>query len=274
LVSVATIITCAITFLICMVVPPVLILLFAKKEKGQKLIPAWLLGAAGFFVTQILIRVPILSVLQTKEWFIAFSQNHMFLFAFVLAFTAGLFELAGRFTVAKLMRKNLTFHRSFAAGLGHGGIEAMVLIGSAYISNLAFIVMINTGTFDTLIAEAAAVGVQDQIIAIRESLVNSHPALFLLAGFERILAMTAHVGMTMIVSYSLYLKKPLQGAALCLGIHTLIDLSAGINMLVGTKLTQTTAYIIVYTLLTIAAAVSVWIVCKIRRSWTEKEVSL
>lgn len=274
MVSSATIITCVITLLTCTLLPIAVIAIFSIKNKGQKLIRAWILGVAGFFVTQILIRLPILTALQATDWFLTFSQNHLFLYAFSLAFTAGLFELAGRFAVAKLMQKNLTFKRSLAAGLGHGGIEAIVLIGSAYISNLAFIVMINTGTFDTLVAEAAALGAGEQIIAIRDSLVNSHPALFLLAGFERILTMTAHAAMTMIVSYGVYRKKTMQGALLCLGIHTLLDLTAGISLMAGNGLSQTAVYLIIYAILIIAALASVFILRKIHSCWPEKEVSL
>ena len=148
------------SLLISLILPIVLIAVLARKNKGQKMISAWLLGAAGFFVTQILIRVPILTVLQTQDWFITFSQKTPFAYAFCLAFTAGLFELAGRFAVAKLMAKNLTFRRSLAAGLGHGGIEAILLIGMTYVNNLIYIVMINSGYFDYLIAQTAGLGVE------------------------------------------------------------------------------------------------------------------
>jgi len=270
----ATIVTCFITLLISLVLPAALIFLYARKYPGEKLFKAWLLGAAGFFVTQILIRVPILTWVQMQPRFLTFSENHGFLFAFFLAFTAGLFELAGRFAAAKSMAKNLTFRRSIAAGLGHGGIEAMLLIGMTYVNNLIYISMIRAGTFDALIAQAAASGVDvSQLYMLKESLISTSPALFLMAGFERILTMICHLGMSLIVCYSLHTGKPLKGALACLGIHTLIDLSAGINMLIGTKLTQTAAYAIIYTILTITAFLSAWIVCKIRRCWTEKEVS-
>ena len=274
MVSTTTIIMCTLSLLLCLVMPVVLIILFAKKNKGQKLISAWILGAAGFFVTQILIRVPILSVLSTQPWFLTFSQNHTFAYAFTLAFTAGLFELAGRFVVAQLMKKNLTFKRSIAAGLGHGGIEAMLLVGSSYITNLVFIFMINTGSFNSLLSEAASAGVDPaQLNAIADSLINSSPALFLLGGYERILAMIAHLAMSLIVCYSVSISKPLPGALICLVIHTFIDLSAGINMLAGTIITQNTAYLIIYTILTAVAAVSLWIIRKIYGYWSNKEVS-
>ena len=271
MVSTLTIICCAIALVCCLFLPPILGLIFARKHKGQRIIAAWILGAAGFFVTQILIRVPILYWLQGQSWFLTFSQNHLFLYAFVLAFTAGLFELAGRFGVAKLM-KNISFHRSLAAGLGHGGIEAIVIAGSAYLNNIAYSVMINAGIFDTVLAEAAAMGVDvSQLYLIRDTLLTASPALYLLGGFERLLAMTCHAAMTMIVCYSLHRGKGLLGALICLGIHTLLDLTAGISLLSGTALSQTAAYVIIYTILTAAAVISLGIVFRIRSNWPEKE---
>ena len=271
MVSTLTIVCCCIALVFSVLLPPVLVLLFARKHKGQRIIAAWILGAAGFFVTQILIRVPILYWLQGQSWFLTFSLNHLFLYAFVLAFTAGLFELAGRFGVAKLM-KNVSFNRSLAAGLGHGGIEAMVIAGSAYINNIAYSVMINAGIFDTVLAEAAAMGVDvSQLYLIRDTLLTASPALYLLGGYERILAMTCHAAMTMIVCYSMHRGKALRGALICLGIHTLLDLTAGISLLSGTVLSQTTAYVIIYTILTAAAVISLGIVFRIRSNWPEKE---
>lgn len=274
MVSTATVITIAINLMVSIVLPVAVLILFARKYRRQGIVSAWLLGAAGFFVTQILIRVPILTVLQTQPWFLAFSQNHMFLYAFSLAFTAGLFELAGRFAVAKIMGKGLTLHRSLAAGLGHGGIEAIVLLGSAYISNLAMIVMINSGTFDTLLAQAGGDAlILSQLEMLRSQLVDSAPGLFLLGGYERILAMICHLAMSFLVCYGISRKKVLPCALICLAIHTMIDLSAGINMLTGTALTQTAAYLIIYTILTLTAAFSVLLIRKLCRLWHETEVS-
>ena len=154
MVSTATILFVVFSLFVSLILPVLLLILFAARNKKQGLVSAWLLGAAGFFVTQILIRLPILTALQSQSWFLAFARNHLFLYAFGLAFTAGLFELAGRFAVAKCLRKNLTYKRSLAAGLGHGGIEAMILIGMTYINNLIYIAMINSGAFDMVLAQA------------------------------------------------------------------------------------------------------------------------
>lgn len=275
MVSTATILACIFTLLVCMVLPVVLLILFALKFKQENIFPAWLLGAAGFFVTQMLIRVPILTVLQSQHWFITFSQSHLFAYAFSLAFTAGLFELAGRFAVAKLMAKNLTFRRSLAAGLGHGSIEAILLVGMTYVNNLLYIFMINSGAFDVILQQTAAMGVDiSQLELIRVQLLGASPALFLLASLERVLTMICHTAMSLIVCYGVAHRKVLPSLLACLGIHTLIDLTAGVQLLAGTVLSQTAVYLIIYLILAAAAVVSVLVILRLRRSWLQKEVSL
>ena len=266
MVPVTTVVACVITLLVSLVLPSVVLIGFAVKNKKQGIVSAWLLGAAGFFVTQILIRLPILTVLQSQSWFAAFAQNNLFIYAFGLAFTAGLFELVGRFAVAKLLEKKLTWKRSLAAGLGHGGIEAMLLIGMTYVNNLIYIVMINSGYFDTLIAQTAGLGVDvSQLELIRTQLVGMAPAMFLLAGFERLLAMTGHTAMSVLVCYGVAHKKVGICVLLCLGIHTLMDLTAGISLV----LSQNIAYPVIYAILAVMAAVSVVILKNIRHCWTE-----
>lgn len=270
MISPFTILTCVVTLLISLFLPVGILVYLTLRNKGKKLPSAWLLGAAGFFVTQMLIRIPILMVLSAQPWFVAFAQNHYFLYAFLLAFTAGLFELAGRFAVAKLLSKDLSYQRSLAAGLGHGGIEAMLLVGMTYISNLALILMINTGSFDLLLTQTAAAGVDvSQLELVRDTLINTSPILFLLGGFERILAMTAHAAMSLLVCYGVRSGKLLPNLLLCLGIHTLIDLTAGISGLAGSVLSQTAVYILVYSLLTVAAVISLSLIRRLRRCWTQ-----
>ena len=264
MVPITTVVACIITLLVSLVLPIVVLIGLAVKNKKQGIVSAWLLGAAGFFVPQILIRLPILTVLQSQSWFAVFAQNNPFLYAFALAFTAGLFELAGRFVVAKLLEKKLTWKRSLGAGLGHGGIEAILFIGITYVNNLIYIAMINSGYFDTLIAQTAGLGVDvTQLELIRIQLVGMASSMFLLAGFERLLAMTGHLAMSVLVCYGVAHKKVGICVLLCLGIHTLMDLTAGISLV----LPQNIAYPVIYVVLTVMAVVSVVILKNIRRRW-------
>ncbi len=262
MVPVTTVIACVVTLLISLVLPIAVLIIFTAKNKSQGISSAWWLGAAGFFVTQILIRVPVLTILQSQSWFINFANNNSLIYSFVLAFTAGLFELAGRFIVAKLMSKKLTFKRSLSAGLGHGGIEAMLLTGMTYANNLIFIMMINIGVFDKLIVNISELGADvSQLEMIKTQLISMAPAMFLLAGLERLLAMTSHVAMSVLVCYGVAHKKTWICALVCLGIHTAIDMTAGITLV----LPQNVAIPIIYSILTVISAVSVVVLIKLRR---------
>lgn len=270
MVPMTTTIACAITLFVSLLLPLLLALGFAAKNKKQGILSAWLLGAAGFLVTQIAIRLPILTVLSKQAWFLRFYQEHMFLYSLALAFTAGLFELVGRFLVAKVLQKKMTARRALAAGLGHGGIEAMVIIGLAYINNLVYIFMINAGSFDAMLSQLPA----DQAAAmetVRVALLTTSAPTFLLAGFERILTMVAHAALSMLVCWGVYSGKAVKCLLICLGIHTLIDLTAGISLLAGTALSQTAVYCIIYTILTAVALLSIFMIKDICRRFQEVE---
>jgi len=268
---------CVVTLLVSLVLPPVILLVFALKNKKQGIVSAWLLGACGFVMPQLLIRLPVLTFLQGQSWFASFAENHAFLYVLSLAFTAGLFELAGRFAAAKNMentpsRKSislavenkLSWKRALAAGLGHGGIEAMLLIGMTYVNNLIYIVMINSGSFEALIAQSAALGVDvSQLELIRSQLIGSSPALFLLAGFERLLTMINHLAMSTLVCYGVAHKKTGVCLLLCLVMHTVLDLSTGISLV----LPQNTAYLLIYAILTVMAVLSLLILKRLHSLW-------
>ncbi len=264
MIPLTTIIACVFSLIISLVLPIAILLVFALKNKKQGIISAWLLGACGFVFPQLLIRLPLLTLLQGQSWFASFAQNKLFLYTFSLALTAGLFELAGRYAVAGIMAKKLTWKRALAAGLGHGGIEAMLLVGMTYINNLIYIVMINSGSFDALIAQTAALGVDvSQLELIRTQLIATAPGLFLLAGLERLLTMIGHLAMSVLVCYGVAHKKTGICLLLCLIFHTLLDLSAGLAMV----LPQSIAYPVIYAFLAAMAAVSVLILKKLRRLW-------
>ncbi len=266
MVPITTLAACVVTLLISLVLPIAIVLVFALKNKKQGIISAWLLGACGFVIPQLLIRLPVLTFLQGQTWFASFAQNNVFLYAFSLAFTAGLFELVGRFAAAKSMEKKLTWKRALAAGLGHGGIEAILLIGMTYVNNLIYILMINSGSFDALVAQTAALGVDaSQLELIRTQLIGTAPALFLLAGFERVLTMIGHLAMSALVCYGVAHKKTGVCLLLCLALHTVLDLSAGLSLV----LPQNISYPVIYVFLTLMAAVSVLILKKLSRLWNE-----
>lgn len=267
-----------VTLFIALVLPVVLLIVYAVKNKKQGVVGAWFLGAAGFFVTQIIIRTPILSALSLSEGFVAFAENHYLIYALLLAVTAALFEVAGRYASAKILSRNLTFTKGFAAGLGHGGIEAMVLIGMTYISNFLYVAMINSGAINAVIAQTEGLGADTApLYALVDTLVNTPAYMYLLAGYERILTMIGHTALTLIVFYFMWKKQTAKGIGICVLLHTLLDgVSAIVSGLatpyLGSVISQNVSYVIIYVYLTGMAVFFGYIIYRIKKAWMSETI--
>lgn len=273
MVSIFSIIAIVTTLTVSTLFPLIFAIIWCVKNKVKKTISALLLGALGFFVMQIVIRTPILSLISQADGFLDFVRSNYVLYCLILAFTAALFEVIARYGVAKILRKDLSFERSFAAGLGHGGIESIIIIGMTYISNLVLSFMINTNTFDIVVEQTSAQGIDaSNLIAVKEQLIGTSPSTFLLGGFERILTITIHIGLTVLVWYFVKHKKDIIGILICLLAHFAVDFVGGFvqglaTYYLGNVLSLTTSYIIIYSFLTAAAVASVVFFVKIRKRW-------
>ena len=275
MVPVSNIIACYVTLFLSFLLPLFGGILFLLLRRKERLTSAWLLGTLGFFVPQMVVRTPLLQLLSPH--LADLSLAHPLVYGLGLAFTAALFELMGRLTVARLLKNRLTFRRSLAAGMGHGGIESILIVGIAYITNLYYISLIQSGEFDSLLPLLSQVeGAAEQMETMRQALITTPWWMFLLAGLERLLTMVCHAGLSLLVCYSLHWGKALKGSLLCLAAHTVIDSAASVTLFVGQGLSQAGAYAIIYSILTLMAALSVCTIITIRRRWpveNGKEVS-
>lgn len=284
MVNILTIVAICITLFIGLVLPIALYIVYGVRNKKKEVWIAGAFGACGFVLLQVAIRLQIINVFAALPGFITWVKTYYILYCFILAFTAGAFEVIGRYGVAKILSKseslskNLTYEMGIAAGIGHGGIEAVVLIGTAYVNNLIYVILINTGLFDSMLdklmgtEKEAFYTMYQQFQAVRDILIETPWQTFLLAGYERILTMVIHIALTLLVFYFVSQRKDIAGILICLFLHTAVDffipiLNGMASEYLGYRITQNTAYILVYTTLTIAAAGGVLIVLRIKKLW-------
>ena len=178
-------------------------LIMAVRYKKHKPV---LLGAACFIVFQMLIRIPMLQILLPK-WteFIHFQLSQPFLYLVFLSVTAGLFEEIGRYITMRLFLKAMPLSGAVAFGVGHGGIEALLLVG---------INLIVIGATKTLFIDATT------------------SSLFFMGGVERIFAMVVHISLSIMVWRSLKEEKP-SLLFLAIILHTILNLMAGYQAQLG-----------------------------------------
>ena len=183
---------------ICYGVPIAGLAVLARKQKGAG--KAFLWGALAFTVSQLLIRIPILQfVLPNFGWF-AVMQLYPWRYGLFLGLTAGLAEETARWIAARCFLKGRdTLGHGLAFGLGHGGIEAMLLIGPNMIAGAVM------------------------VLAGQESLFPTDWGNVLTAGAERIFAMAFHAGASLLVLYGVRERKAFRYWALALALHGLMD---------------------------------------------------
>lgn len=156
---------------------PLIALLYAFWKK--RYIP-YMLGILAFVVSQILIRIPILNYLNgTSTDFQMFSVMQPILFAVLLSISAGIFEEIARFIAMRYFMKQRDWQSGFLFGAGHGGIEAVLIVGIPVISLLLSQTVIQNGDS------------------------------YYLGGIERIFAMVLHVGLSFIVLQAVVQKNSL-----------------------------------------------------------------
>ena len=155
------------------------------------------LGAAAFVVSQI-IHIPLLGLYQrgftllgitpTTMPFLQFNLIH----ALMLGLLAGICEEPMRWIAFKLLKKQGdTSRAAVMLGLGHGGVES-ILVGLSVMNAAIALIMWNSGNFPL-----EQLGPQQQMQLLQLS--SSPWYLPLLGAFERLVAITLHVSLSLIV---------------------------------------------------------------------------
>ncbi len=220
--------------LVLTLILPIVVIAYAvfKKKVQMKMV---LVGAIAFIVSQLLIRVPLLNVLATQSGFQTWMGNPIFSGLF-LGLTAGLVEEIARYLGFRSMRKNRTFLDGIGYGLGHGGIESIVLVGLATINNLIVAFAINNGTIQTMFAGYDSALIQQMI----DILTTTDSMMFLLGGIERVMTLLIHVGLSLVV-LQVFHKRNIKYLWYAIILHTLVN--APIALLNPYGILVTEAYI-------------------------------
>ena len=146
----------------------------------------------------------------------------------------GVFEETGRLIAYKAVLKNRKNREtSISHGIGHGGFEAMYILGATYITYIAYAVMINTGAFGALVEQAAAAapaqaGALSELAGQLAELTLADVGMGL---GERVFAVLFHIGASILVFYACRDKKRFWLYPLAVVLHTAMDFIAAMYTL-------------------------------------------
>ena len=132
---------------------PVLVFLVWKFKfcRGAKLFPA-VVGAVTFVVfAQVLEGVPKAIFFGGGTGVSQYVLTHAWAYTLIGCLLAGVFEEVGRYLAFRFLLKRYTNRRDAVTyGIGHGGIEAILVLGLTAINNIAIAQLVNSGSIETI----------------------------------------------------------------------------------------------------------------------------
>ncbi len=222
---------------VCMIVPVIIALIWRKKKNEP--LTSILAGAVGFMLFAIALEKPIQNALVfptlmglPETAFSRFLSANPLLWALTVSLFPGLFEETGRLVVFKtFLRKRKNRETSVSYGIGHGGIEVILAAGITYATYAAYGVMINSGSFQTLVDRTVRKAPEQvaSIYAVVRRITSFSPAGLAQGLFERVFAVLFHIGASMMAFYACRDRR--YGLYfLAVMLHTCMDLIAALQL--------------------------------------------
>ena len=172
-------------------------LFIAGRVKLKARISSFFIGAGTYLLFAMLLE-QLLHVLVIQCCGLN-AQSRPWLYYVYAALAAAVFEETGRLIAMKFwMRKWLDFPNALMYGIGHGGVEAILIGGLSGISNLVSMLMINSGAMQNTLAALPAESA-NQTVSQLSALWTTPAPLFFVSGIERISAIILHIGLSLLI---------------------------------------------------------------------------
>ena len=203
----------------CTLVLPVVLLIVLAVMKKIRLAPL-ALGFVSFFVSQMVLRIPLLQLLNAAGALNDIAANTVLYAVVVGGLSAGLFEETARLGGAAILKNYRTWKDMVSFGLGHGLCEVMLIAGMTHVNNLLLMAALSDpgGPLGVLLAGADSATLE----LVAGQLAAATPAVVALGLLERVSAVLFHLFATSLVFTAVIRRKPLWYFA-AVAAHTLFN---------------------------------------------------
>lgn len=247
--SIASMLICS---LLCIIIPIVAMIIYKIKNKDVR-ISSFFIGGAVFFLFALVLE-------QIMHYFmLPVVSGSTVAYVFYGAFAAGIFEETGRFVTFKtVMKQRNDPKEAVMYGLGHGGTEAILLAGLSMLGSAVTAIMTNQMGLDAMISLSSG-GNAETAEALRtqlETLAAVGTGTMLLSVLERIIAMTFHTAMSVIVFESARGNGKGLLFPACILFHAALDIPAVLYQ------REVIPLYALYPIITVITAAAVWFAVK------------
>lgn len=233
-VSTSSMVLMLLTAVLGIALPLIAAIIWCKKKHEP--FTTVLIGAATFLLFAIVIEKPLQALVISLDSPVSqFVNARPVLWGIIVGLFPGVFEETGRFVAFKtVLRKRKQRETGLSHGIGHGGFEALFILGVTYIEYFVFAIMLNQGSFVELMIEPVkdtlTPEVVKQITGIVEQITTFSAATMGVALADRLIAVLYHIGASIMVFYAVKDKKKWWLYPLSILIHTVIDGLLGLQL--------------------------------------------
>lgn len=238
---------------------------------NQKLKVGWRYfwwGVLIFTIFQLATRIPAVLVLQSTVLapLLRTSKTFLWTWLVILALTAGLFEEVGRYVGYRLFmrREEKTWNKAVMYGIGHGGVEAVLLVGLPALFSIVNLIFYSLVNLNNLPPATHALVVKQM------SQINAQPVwTSLLGGWERLWTMPIHIGQSVIV-LQVFRRHNISWLFLAIGLHTLLDFCVvAFPQIFGASATTS---LMVEGVVLLFGLLGIWLIWRLRDRETPREM--
>ena len=250
----------AITVILLIAIPVFAFVYWRRKHKEQTNFSYLIAGAIGFLVSARMLELGVhyLCIIADNpvSRFINGSTVTYMLYGAIMA---GVFEECGRHIVLKfIMKKNHTRENAVMYGIGHGGIEVLAVVLPSLILYLVIAVLFSTGNVDSAlsslkITEETAASALPSV----QAAATFNFGLMALNVIERLLAMSIHIGLTVIVYYGVVNAKKIW-LPIAILLHMLTDSFAALYQRGAVPLWPVEVWMVLWTAVTVIIAIRLY----------------
>ena len=233
-VSTSSMLLILLTAILGIALPLIAAIIWCKKKHEP--FTTVLIGAATFLLFAIIIEKPLQALVISLDSPVSqFVNARPVLWGIIVGLFPGVFEETGRLVAFKtVLRKRKQRETGLSHGIGHGGFEAMFILGITYIEYFVFAIMLSQGSFVELMIEPVkdtlTPDVVKQITDIVEQITTFSAVTLGLALVDRLIAVAFHIGASLLVFYAVKDKKKWWLYPLAILIHTVIDGFLGLQL--------------------------------------------
>ena len=255
-VSLSSMICMGVTMLISICVPIGLFIYFRRAKKADIL--PFFTGCGVMFLFALVLEAICHQLVFASSAGTVILNNQL-LYALYGGAMAGLFEETGRLIAFRtvLRRRNGKDANALMYGAGHGGFEAIVLVGVTMIGNLILCLQLNAGGETALLSDLPADAAAQMETAIA-TLRDTPSYAFLLSGVERISAIALHISFSVLVWFAAKKKGAFRLYFVAVFLHFLVDAVVALLSGYSFPLLLTELVVLILSAVSVLIAVAVW----------------